>query len=57
MRVDLTQGSVAGNLRCQGTPFALGLAAIFSFEAIDLFFIGQLGDAPLAAIGFTLPVI
>lgn len=57
MSVDLTQGSVAGNLRRQGTPFALGLVAIFSFEAIDLFFIGQLGDAPLAAIGFTLPVI
>jgi len=55
--VDLTQGSVAGHLRRQGTPFALGLIAIFSFEAVDLFFIGQLGNAPLAAIGFTLPVI
>ena len=57
MTVDLTQGSVGGHLRRQGTPFALGLIAIFSFEAVDLFFIGQLGDAPLAAIGFTLPVI
>jgi putative MATE family efflux protein len=57
MAVDLTQGSVAGHLRRQGTPFALGLVAIFSFEAVDLYFIGQLGDAPLAAIGFTLPVI
>lgn len=55
--VDLTRGPVAGHLRRQGTPFALGLVAIFSFEAVDLFFIGQLGDAPLAAIGFTLPVI
>jgi putative MATE family efflux protein len=54
---DLTRGPVAGNLRRQGAPFALGLVAIFSFEAVDLFFIGQLGDAPLAAIGFTLPVI
>ncbi len=57
MTLDLTQGSVARNLRRQGTPFAFGLLAIFSFEAVDLFFIGQLGDAPLAAIGFTLPVI
>jgi Na+-driven multidrug efflux pump len=36
---------------------ALGLVAIFSFEAVDLFFIAQLGDAPLAAISFTFPVI
>ena len=57
MAVDLTQGPVARHLRRQGTPFALGLIAIFSFEAVDLFFIGQLGNAPLAAIGFTLPVI
>ena len=57
MTRDLTKGPVAGNLRRQATPFALGLIAIFSFEAVDLFFISQLGDAPLAAIGFTLPVI
>lgn len=57
MAVDLTQGPVGGHLRRQGIPFSLGLVAIFSFEAVDLFFIGQLGDAPLAAIGFTLPVI
>jgi putative MATE family efflux protein len=57
MAVDLTRGPVAAHLRRQGVPFALGLVAIFSFEAVDLFFIGQLGDAPLAAIGFTLPVI
>jgi len=57
MAVDLTKGPVAGNLRRQATPFAFGLVAIFSFEAVDLFFIGQLGDTPLAAIGFTLPII
>ena len=57
MAVDLTRGPVAGHLRRQGTPFALALVAILSFEAIDLFFIGRLGDAPLAAIGFVLPVI
>ena len=57
MTVDLTRGPVGAHLRRQGVPFSLGLVAIFSFEAVDLFFIGQLGDAPLAAIGFTLPVI
>ena len=36
---------------------ALGLVAIFSFELVDLFFISQLGDAPLAAVSFTFPVI
>lgn len=57
MAHDLTKGPVTVNLRRQAIPFSLGLVAIFSFEAVDLFFIGQLGDAPLAAIGFTLPVI
>ena len=36
---------------------ALGLLAIFSFEAVDLFFIAQLGDKPLAAVSFTFPII
>ena len=39
------------------TLFALGLVAIFSFEAADLFFIARLGYAPLAAFSFTMPVI
>jgi len=54
---DLTHGPVAAHLRRQGTPFALGLVAIFSFEAADLFFISKLGDAPLAAVSFAMPVI
>ncbi len=54
---DLTRGPVGKNLRRQAIPFSLGLLAIFSFEAIDLFFIAQLGDAPLAAVSFVLPVI
>jgi putative MATE family efflux protein len=56
-KYDLTTGPVAAHLRRQGTPFALGLVAIFSFEAADLFFISRLGDAPLAAVSFTMPVI
>ena len=54
---DLTAGPVGGHLRRQATPFALSLVAIFSFEAIDLLFIYRLGDAPLAAVSFTFPVI
>jgi putative MATE family efflux protein len=54
---DLTTGPVASHLFRQATPFALSLVALFSFEAVDLFFISQLGDAPLAAISFTFPMI
>jgi putative MATE family efflux protein len=56
-RHDLTRGPVGAHLRRQGTPFALGLVAIFSFDAADLFFISRLGDSPLAAVSFALPVI
>lgn len=56
-RQDLTRGPVGAHLRRQATPFGLGLVAIFSFEAADLFFIARLGDAPLAAVSFAMPVI
>jgi putative MATE family efflux protein len=36
---------------------ALGLVAIFSFDIVDLYFISRLGDAPIAAVGFAIPVI
>lgn len=35
----------------------LGLVAIISFDAVDLLFVSQLGDLPLAAISFTFPVV
>lgn len=35
----------------------MGLLAIISFDAVDLFFVSQLGDQQLAAISFTFPVI
>ncbi len=54
---DLTTGPVASHLFRQATPFALSLVALFSFEAVDLFFISQLGDAAVAAISFTFPLI
>jgi len=57
LAVDLTTGPVAAHLRRQATPMALGLIAIISFDAVDLFFVSLLGDAPLTAISFTFPVI
>lgn len=56
-RHDLTEGPVGANLRRQAVPFGFALLAIFSFDAVDLFFISQLGDVPLAAVSFTFPVI
>jgi putative MATE family efflux protein len=44
-------------LRRQAMPMAMGLVAIISFDAVDMFFVSLLGDAPLAAISFTFPVI
>lgn len=57
LATDLTTGPVAAQLRRQATPFAVGLIALISFDAVDLFFVSRLGDAPLAAISFTFPVI
>ncbi|HKJ17763.1 MAG TPA: MATE family efflux transporter [Xanthomonadales bacterium] len=54
---DLTSGEVSTNLRRQAVPFGIALVAIFSFEAVDLFFISRLGDTPLAAVSFCFPVI
>jgi len=53
----LTTGPVAGHLREQAGPMAVGLLAIFSFEAVDLLFISRLGVEALAAVSFTLPVV
>jgi putative MATE family efflux protein len=57
MSNNLTTGPVGGHLLRQGAPMTVGLIAIFSFEAVDLFFISMLGDKPLAAVSFTFPVI
>ncbi len=57
MTTDLTNGSVSRHLRVQATPMAIGLLAIISFDVVDLFFVSRLGDAPLAAISFTFPVV
>ena len=57
MSADLTTGPVGAHLRRQALPMAMGLVAIISFDAVDLFFVSLLGDEPLAAISFTFPVV
>jgi putative MATE family efflux protein len=54
---DLTTGPVPAHLRRQAAPMALGLFAIISFDAVDLFFVSRLGDPQLAAISFCFPVL
>jgi len=57
LAIDLTNGPVAAHLRRQATPFAVGLIALISFDAVDLFFVSRLGDESLAAISFTFPIV
>ncbi|QCF25248.1 MATE family efflux transporter [Hydrocarboniclastica marina] len=37
-------------------PMLFGVAALLGFQLVDSAFVGQLGVAPLAALGFTVPV-
>ncbi|MDE0043872.1 MAG: MATE family efflux transporter, partial [Candidatus Poribacteria bacterium] len=52
----LLKGSVGKTLVSLAIPMGLGLAAIFLFNIVDTFYVGQLGAKPLAAMGFTFPV-
>jgi putative MATE family efflux protein len=53
----LTEGPVGGHLLRLGAPMGLGVLAIALFNVVDTLFVGQLGTLPLAAMGFTLPVV
>jgi putative MATE family efflux protein len=52
----LTEGPVGDHLRRLTLPMAWGIFAIIAINLVDTFFIGQLGPAPLAAMGFLFPV-
>lgn len=56
-RAKLIRGSIAGHLVRQTTPGILGVAAIVSNGLVDAYFIGRIGQAELAAIGFIFPII
>lgn len=56
-RAKLIRGSIAGHLVKQTTPAVLGVAALMTVGIIDAYFIGQLGQAELAAISFIFPII
>lgn len=54
---DLRQGSVERNLVRMSGPMVWAVLAIMSMNLADLYFVGMLGTAPVAALGFAFPVI
>lgn len=57
LQATLTSGPVHRHLRDMAAPMVWGLLATMSFNIVDTFFVAKLGDAPLAAMSFTFPVI
>lgn len=55
--VSFTQGPVGRTLYTMSLPMVIGLFATMSFNAVDTFFVAQLGEKPLAAMSFTFPVV
>ncbi|MEL7253945.1 MAG: MATE family efflux transporter [Pseudomonadota bacterium] len=54
---DLTKGPVWRALASVSAPMTLGILAVLSVGIADSYFLGQLGGAPLAAVGFVYPII
>lgn len=53
---DLTKGPVFWALARMSAPMSLGILGVLSIGIADAYFLGQLGGAPLAAIGFIYPI-
>lgn len=56
-RSRLTEGSVGRHLVRLIGPLAWAILATMAFNLADVYFVGQLGPDPLAAIGFSFPVV
>ena len=55
-KADLTRGPVWKALARVSAPMSFGIFAVLSVGLADAYFLGQLGQAPLAAVGFIYPV-
>ena len=53
----LTEGPVARTLVRLTAPMVIAMFAMVGFNLVDAFYLGRLGTEPLAAMGFTLPVV
>jgi putative MATE family efflux protein len=56
-RAKLTSGSVGRMLVLLTLPMVFGIFSMSAFHLVDKYFVGKLGTAELAAIGFTFPVV
>lgn len=57
MKAVLTMGPVGYTIVRLTVPMVFGIAGMVAFNLVDTFFVGRLGIKPLAALGFTFPVI
>lgn len=55
--IDLTEGSISRHVLRMAPPMAVAFLATMIFNIVDTWFVSQLGDEPLAAMGFTFPVV
>jgi len=55
-RKRLLEGPVGATLIRLSVPMMIGIAAMLFFNVVDTFWVGQLGPAELAAMGFTFPI-
>ncbi|KIN61454.1 MatE efflux family protein [Sulfitobacter noctilucae] len=53
---DLTQGPIWRALASMSAPMSFGIFAVLSVGLADAYFLGQIGGAALAAVGFIYPV-
>ncbi len=57
MTARLVEGPPGPTLFRMAVPMFWGMLAVTTFNMVDTFYIGRLGTAPLAAMGFTFPVV
>lgn len=55
--IDLTQGSIPRQVLRMMPPMATAFLAMMAFNLADTWFVSRLGTRPLAAMGFTFPVV
>ncbi|MCE9614685.1 MAG: MATE family efflux transporter [Lentisphaerae bacterium] len=53
----LLDGDVGPTLIRLAVPMFWGMLAVTTFNIVDTFYVGRLGTAPLAAMGYTFPVV
>jgi Na+-driven multidrug efflux pump len=54
---DLTHGSIPRHVLAMAAPIAAGMLLQTLYYIVDLYFVARLGDAPLAGVSATSPVM